>query len=214
MDWSERFLRLALKRMPSRRNEWGMAMLSEHAAVRGGPDRWRFTMGCAQTVLGELLTPYARRARGVVLVASIWAPVWALMFAAFLTVLEMFLGPDNEPSLAFMMWIIGQVGLVSGGIFGVLLAVAENGRPAGRLSLRRAAFLGSLSSAVFPIVTGRANQTFWTCAFGAIAAVLLVGLARRAARAAEMPNFMAACTLLPVQDLVNPERLGEDAAHR
>ncbi len=146
-----------------------------------------------------------RRARGVILISLMWAPVWALMLGALVQALELLIGPNNEPSLAFMMWIAGQVGLVSGAGFGVLMAVGENGKPVGGLSLLRAAMWGSVSSAVFPVVTGRADQMFWTCTFGVIVAVGLVALARRAARAQAggAAGFALACALMPVEDVVN-----------
>jgi hypothetical protein len=102
------------------------------------------------------------------------------MFGALVLVLELLLGPNAEPSLPFMMWIAGQVGLVSGAFFGVLLALAENGKPVEQLSLPRAALWGALSAAVFPVMTGRADQVFWTCTFGVIVAVAMVAMARRA----------------------------------
>lgn len=73
------------------------------------------------------------------------------------------------------------------------------------LSLLRAAMWGSVSSAVFPVVTGRADQMFWTCTFGVIVAVGLVALARRAARAQAggAAGFALACALMPVEDVVN-----------
>jgi hypothetical protein len=59
-----------------------------------------------------------------------------------------------------MMWIIGQVGLVSGAIFGILLALGENGKPVASISLVRAALWESLSSAVFPVMTGGPTRCF------------------------------------------------------
>ena len=146
-----------------------------------------------------------RRVRGVALISLIWAPLWAVLFGALLLVLQLLLGPQNEPSLAFMMWTIGLVGLVSGAIFGVLLALGENGKAVEQISLPRAALWGGLSAAVFPVMTGRANQVFWTCTFGVMVALALVAIARRAAvtRLDRSPRMLLLCALLPVEDAVN-----------
>ncbi len=209
MDWPERLLIAAVRCMPVLRREWGEAMLAELASVRLSPARWRFAIGCAATALEESMRSLGTRARGVALISLIWASLWAVMFGALLLALERVLGPSNEPSLMFMMWTIAQVGLVSGVLFGVLLALGENGKAVEQISLMRVTLWGALSAAVFPVMTGRANQVLWTCAFGVIVAVAMVALARRAAlsRLDRTPGLLSACALLPVKDAVNP-RLG------
>ncbi|MBL8177307.1 MAG: hypothetical protein JNK48_21710 [Bryobacterales bacterium] len=149
-----------------------------------------------------------KRIRGVALISLIWAPLWAIMFGAFLLALESLLGPNSEPSLVFMMWTIGQVGLVAGAFFGLLLAFGESGKAVEQISLWRVTLWGAMSAAVFPVMTGRANQVFWTCAFGAIVAVAMVALARRAAlsRPDGSPGLLPVCALLPVKDAVNPQQ--------
>jgi hypothetical protein len=208
MDWQERLLIAAVRRMPAARREWGEAMLAELASVRLSRARWRFAVGCAATALEESMRSFGTRARGVALISLIWAPLWAVMFSALYLTLEPLLGPNNEPSLIFMMWTIGQVGLVSGAFFGVLLAFGEDGKAVAKISLMRAALWGALSAAVFPIMTGRANQVFWTCTFGVIVAVVMVALARRAAlsRLDRSQSLLWACALLPVKDAVNPRQ--------
>jgi hypothetical protein len=130
------------------------------------------------------------------------------MFGALLLALELLLGPNDEPTFMFMMWTIGQVGLVSGAFFGVLLAFGENGKAVEQISLMRVALWGALSAAVFPVMTGRANQLFWTCSFGVIVAVAMVAMARRAAlsRLDRWPSLLRVCALLPVKDAVNPRQ--------
>lgn len=208
MDWPERLLIAAVRRMPAMRREWGEAMLAELASVRPLQERWLFATGCAATALEETMRSAMRRVRGVALISLIWAPLWAVMFGAFLLALELLLGPSNEPSFVFMMWTIGQVGLVTGALFGVLLALGENGKAVEQLSLMRVALWGALSATVFPVMTGRANQVFWTCTFGVIVAVAMVALARRAAlfRLGRSPGVVRACALLPVADAVNPRQ--------
>lgn len=206
MDWPERLLIAAVRRMPAQRREWGEAMLAELASVQLSRARWRFAIGCAATAMEESMKSLGTRVRGVALIGLIWASLWAVMFGALLLALERLLGPSNEPSRMFMMWTIGQVGLVSGILFGVLLAFAENGRAVEQLSLLRATLWGALSAAVFPVMTGRANQVFWTCTFGVIVAVAMVALARKGAlsRVDRTPGLLSACALLPVKDAVNP----------
>jgi ABC-type transport system involved in cytochrome c biogenesis permease subunit len=68
---------------------------------------------------------------------------------------------------------------------------------------------GILASAVYPLATQRANQVFWTCTFGAVAAVVLVLLARRAARRdvthpRRLRDLFFAFAHVPVRDAVNP----------
>lgn len=202
-DRPERLLRAAVRCMPARRREWGEAMLAELASVPLSPARWRFAVGCAATVLEESMRSLGTRARGVAWISLIWGCLWAVMFGGLLLVLERLLGPSNEPSLLFMMWTIGQVGLVSGVLFGLLLALGENGKAVEQLSLLRVTFWGALSAAVFPVITGRANQVFWTCAFGVVVAAAMIALARNS-RHNRTPRWLKACALLPVQDAVNP----------
>ena len=108
-----------------------------------------------------------------------------------------------------MMSIIGWVGFVSGGIFGMLLALNEGGKAIRDLSLGRAMVWGMLSSAVYPLATQRANQVIWTCVFGAIVAIALVALARRAelrdlTHPRRLIEILLACLIIPVRDTVCP----------
>jgi len=107
-----------------------------------------------------------------------------------------------------MMLMIGWVGLVSGSIFGVLLSVGESGKPIRSLSLVREMVWGILSSTVYPLLTQRANQVFWTCAFGAIVAMALVALARKAdlrdwTHPRRWFDIFLACLLWPVREAVS-----------
>ena len=218
MDWPTLLLTSAVRRMPAERDEWGAAMLAELAQLQQPFARWRFALGCTRValfppcqrrlaIIGGTMNVYARKLRGVTSISLIWAPLWAVLFGILMSILQFFLPPNTESTLPELMWIIAQVGFVSGSLFGVLFAFAENGKAIRQLSLGRAALWGALSSAVFPVLTGRANQTFWTCTFGAIVALALVALARQAARreAEQAPrNRFFAWALLPVRDAVNP----------
>lgn len=155
------------------------------------------------------MSVYLRKLRGVTGIGLIWAPVWAVMFTTLLYVLQLFLPPDSDVGTLRMMWVIGWVGLVSGGIFGVLLSFNESGKAIRNLSLARAVVWGILSSAIYPLLTQRANQVLWTCAFGAIVAATLVLLARKAARREvtrprRLRDLFLACVYVPVRDALSP----------
>ena len=155
------------------------------------------------------MSEYLRKLRGVTGISLMWAPVWAAMFTVLTCILQLFLPLDGDVGTIRMMWIIGWVGLVSGAIFGILLSLTESGKAIRNLSLGRAVVWGILSSAVYPLMTGRANQVFWTCAFGAVVALTLVALARKAAlRDATRPrgllDIILACVLMPIRDAVSP----------
>lgn len=155
-----------------------------------------------------MMSVYLRKLRGVAGISLIWAPVWAAMFTVLTCILQVFLPLDSDVGSIRMMLLIGWVGLVSGGIFGMLLSLDESGKAIRNLSLGRAMVWGILSSAVYPLVTQRANQVFWTCTFGAVVAVALVALARKAAlrdltHPRRLLDIFLACVLMPVQDAVS-----------
>jgi uncharacterized membrane protein len=149
-----------------------------------------------------------RRLRGVIGIALIWATVWAALFTVLTGILQLFLPFDSDVGTFKLMSIIGWVGLISGGIFGILLSLNESGKAIRNLSLVRVMMWGILSSAVYPLVTQRANQVFWTCTFGVLVALSLIALARKAARSdlvqpKQLLDIFLACALLPVQDAVS-----------
>jgi hypothetical protein len=155
------------------------------------------------------MSVYLRKLRGVTGISLIWAPVWAVLFTLLTCILQLFLPLDSDVGTLRLMSIIGRVGLVSGGIFGILLSLNESGKAIRNLSLGRAMVWGILSSAIYPLVTQRANQVFWTCTFGAVVAVALVALARRAelrdlAHPRRLRDIFFACVLTPIRDAVSP----------
>lgn len=77
---------------------------------------------------------------------------------------------------------MGLVGLLSGLAFGVLLSVAERGKTVLELTLTRATVWGVLGSAIYPLLTGRADQVVLTSALGALFATWVVGSARKGVR--------------------------------
>lgn len=206
MDWSERLLRWAVKCMPSSHQDWGIALLAELAAVEGRHRRRLFALAAARAALVVAARVTARiqlrRARGITVIALIGAVAWATAFGALVSILQLFLPPNTEPTLAEMLCMIGRVGFVSGGLFGILLAAAESGKQVAQLALHHAALWGCLSAAVFPLLTGRTNQTVWTCPFGVTMAICLVAAAQR--RSAHAPDSGYSLSLSPVRDAVNP----------
>ncbi|HEX4947010.1 MAG TPA: hypothetical protein VFZ34_10110 [Blastocatellia bacterium] len=152
---------------------------------------------------------YLQKLRGVIGISLLWTVIWTALFQIFINLLALFLPPDSDVGTLRLMLITAWVGFVSGVLFGLLFAIAENRRAIRDLSLGRAALWGMLATAVFPLLTGRADQTFWTCPFGAIIAVVLIALARKAApRESQQPQRLRdvffASVLAPVRDAVNP----------
>ena len=154
---------------------------------------------------------FLRKLRGVVATGLIWCPFWAALFAVLVSMIAIFLPIRGDVGPIRMITTIGWVGFVSGGLFGILMSFAESGKAIRSLSLGRAALWGILGSAVFPLLTDRADQVFWTCPFGAVVAMSLVAIARKAAlREATQPtrhhNVFFTSVLMAIRDLVNPPR--------
>jgi len=157
------------------------------------------------------MSVYIRKLRGVIGVALIWAPLWVVLFFSTIGSIIAALGGGSDVGPFRMVAIIGWVGLVSGGIFAFLMSFAENGRAIRNISLARAALWGILGSTVFPIVTQRPDQVFWTCPLGAVVAITLVAIARKAElcdvkQPMRLRDVFFACVLTPVRDAVNPAR--------
>jgi len=154
---------------------------------------------------------YIRKLRGVIGVALISAPLWVVLFSATIGSIIAILGGGSDDGPFRMMAIIGWIGFVSGGLFAFLMSCAENGRAIRNISLARAALWGILGSAVFPILTQRTDQLFWIGPFGAVVAMALVAIARKAERRESkqpmrLRDVFFACVLAPVRDAVNPAK--------
>ena len=155
------------------------------------------------------MSAYLRKLRGILAISLIWGPAWAVMFTVFLYTLQIFLPPDSDVGTIRLLSIVGWVGLVSGAIFGILLALNESGKAVQNLSFLRVMAWGVLSSGVYPLMTQRANQVFWTCLFGAIVAVALIALARKGelrnlTHPRRLIDFLFVGTLMPVRDALGP----------
>ena len=159
----------------------------------------------------DKMSVYFRKLRGVICIGMTWGILWGAIFAVLARIVEAYdpnqIDPGEEPIR--LAAIIGWVGLVSGGVFGLLLSVAENGKSIRNLSLMHAALWGILSSAVFPLLIQREDQVFWTCPLGAIVAMALIVLARKAElRDSEQPkrlhDLFFGFILTSVRDAINP----------
>jgi len=161
--------------------------------------------------MGGIMSVYLRKARGVIGIGLIWAPVWTAMFFALVAIVFVVLNPNGGSDVGPLTWIVimAQLGFESGAIFGIILSLAEHGKAVRNISLARAALWGLLGSGVLPILTQRADQVFWTSTFGAVIAMVLVALARKAdlrdsTRPRRHLNIFFACALMPVRDAVSP----------
>jgi hypothetical protein len=139
----------------------------------------------------------------------LWVVLFVLLIGGIMAVLRP--GGGSDAGALRMVGVMAWVGFVSGMVFGVVLSLAESGKAVAEISLVRAGLWGALSSAVFPLLTGRADQVAWTCPFGAIIAVGLVVFARRAGpggrwRTGSWGSRIAAVVAQPVLDTVSPRR--------
>jgi len=145
-----------------------------------------------------------RKLRGVLSIGVSWGVLWAVIFAALGVVIGIVrpqdIDPGEEPPR--IAAILGSVGLLAGVIFGVLLSLAENARPVREIALSRVALWGIVASALFPLLTGRADQVFILCPLGAILAVAGIAIARKA-ELQNTRNIFSAYVLLSVRDAVN-----------
>ncbi len=156
-----------------------------------------------------------RKLRGVIGIGLIWAPLWVVLFFAtigsIISIIAVFNPNAGGSDVGMLRWIaiMGWVGFVSGGTFALLISFAEHGKAIRYISLRRTALWGFLGSAVFPLLTQRADQVFWTCPFGAVIAMALVAIARKAElreakQATRLRDVFFGCVLTIVRDVVNP----------
>jgi hypothetical protein len=161
------------------------------------------------------MSAYLRKLRGVIGIGLIWAPIWIVLsvvtIGSLIGIIALFNprvgGSDVEP----FKWIavMGWIGFISGGIFAIFLSLAEHGKALRTISMRRAALWGLLGSAVFPLLTQRADQVFWTCPFGAVIAMALLDIARKAELGEADPsrrlrNVFFAWVLMSIRDVVDP----------
>ena len=129
------------------------------------------------------MNTFLTRLRGALGVSATWGAVWAAIFAA-LTVVVGVLDPDSiDPGeTTLRIAAIGAVyGAVSGGAFSGLLSLTERGRTLRDLSLGRAAVLGAVASAAFPLLTEvHDSMVILVCPIGAAIATASVAAAKRA----------------------------------
>jgi hypothetical protein len=153
--------------------------------------------------------------RGIVLLGVASAACWTTLCLALVGVLAVFRPTDFDAGEGPIQIgaILARVGLVSGLCFALALALAivERRRAVHDLSHARAALCGVAGSAAFPLATGRADQVLVMCPIGAVVAVVLVALARRAAQRgslepARAASGCAARALALVRGAIGPAR--------
>ena len=101
-----------------------------------------------------------RKLRGVAGIGATWGLVTAAVFATLALIIG-YIDPDSGDPGDTPLWIayIGaSVGFISGACFGAMLAVAESRNTILKVPLWRAAMWGVLASAIFPLLTGKADQ--------------------------------------------------------
>lgn len=148
-----------------------------------------------------------RKAGGVLGTAFVWGALWAAMFVILGSIVGLIQPVRGDIGLAQAAVIVGWVGLLSGGLFGVLMSVAESGKTMRGISLGRAALWGVLASAVYPLSTQRADQVFWTCPFGALVAVTLLVIGRKIetpGRSRRLVGRVVALIAVPLREAVGP----------
>ena len=116
-------------------------------------------------------------------IAVTWGTVWAAIFAALGLTIGL-LEPDSiDPGEGPLRvaWIGAVYGVVSGAVFAVLLALAEEWKAIRDLSLSRAALWGIIGTAAFPLLTPVDNSmVVFLCPVGAALAAASVAVAKRA----------------------------------
>jgi hypothetical protein len=126
---------------------------------------------------------FLRRCRGVLGMGATWGVAWGALFAGLAVVVGL-VDPGQidvgEGPLA-VGWIGAVFGFVSGVGLGVLLSVAERRKSLLDVSPGRAALLGALATAVYPLMTQVDNsEVLLVCPVGAALAVATVAVAKRA----------------------------------
>ena len=123
--------------------------------------------------------------RGVFTQSVIWGVLWAIA-GVIITLIVSVVDPpsiDAGEGPADIAWILGPVGMGTGLLFGLLVALVERGRAVRDIPLIRAALWGLVAGAIVPLVTPLNDVVvFNTAPLGAIVAVISVALARGASR--------------------------------
>jgi hypothetical protein len=114
-DAAASVLAWAVGAMPRARKEWGIAMLSELAAVPGGVARWRFALSCARAVLflpGAETAPATER-RPILGLLAVTVPPLALPFIYFAATLLDAVG-GAPMAIVKVLVVSTMAGLVAG----------------------------------------------------------------------------------------------------
>lgn len=146
----------------------------------------RQKFGEMQTTLEELKRQryrqsLLRKPLGILGICIHWLILWfGLVIALFSPlIINDSTSIDGDEGWAILK-IIAGIGIVSGTLFGALLSLTKQGKAVREIPLLHAIVLGILSSAVFPIMAQKFNQTLWICPIAGVVSAVLVLLARRA----------------------------------
>ena len=122
--------------------------------------------------------------RGFLGMGVTWGIMWGAVFAAIGLAVGL-IDPDSiDPGEGPLRiaWIGGVYGVISGAVFSLLLSITERRRAITELSVGRAALLGIVGTAVFPLLTPVDDgMLLILCPIGAVLAAGSIGLAKRAA---------------------------------
>jgi hypothetical protein len=126
-----------------------------------------------------------RKLLGVMGIGLSWSMVWGLVFATLVLIAGTLRPEDIDPGEGPLV-AIGtglMVGFVSGAVFGIILAFAENGKAILDLALLRVAIWSALAAAVWPLLTVvHDSMMIILCPLGAGCASAAVAIARRSER--------------------------------
>ena len=130
------------------------------------------------------MSGYIRKLRGRLSISVIWGAVSAVFFGALITGVAILRPQDIDPGEGPIRAasILGGVGLLAGFIFAIILALAESGKSIREVALSRVAVWGVIASALFPLSTRRQDQGFVLCPIGALLALAIVAITRKAER--------------------------------
>ena len=132
-----------------------------------------------------------RRFLGIAGIGLTWGIAWALVFAILALIASVVdpdsIDPGEGPIFVFQIGL--TVGFVSGVLFGVLLAWAENRKSVRDLSVMRAVLWGALGSAILPLATPMNDSVLLnTIPLGVISASATAAMARAASRGRSLPG--------------------------
>jgi hypothetical protein len=111
-----------------------------------------------------------------------WAILWGLALVAGMGTIRVFRPQDVQAGEGLLSAVMagGLAGLVSGTLFGLIIALAEDRKPIAELRVPRIALWGALASAVWPLLHRHdPGMILAFCLLGGCYAAVSVALARK-----------------------------------